>query len=317
MVNAIMRNIFIILFLSGIFYLPLSTLAAGAVGDCPGGAIGLGDIDFKVQENGIVQSVAVSDDSSNPSASKLKIFKGSKTYSVLLVDPIIDPCALKTLIQTSAGPKALKRYCLGVGCVLGGGCPPTTVNVTCVGPVNIPARNEGNGFGVNCPVACGGGNGVTATYQCIGGSWTQVTDCVPVPNCGNGVIDAGELCDGANLNGATCSSQGVSNSGTLGCSSTCDNYDYSGCFSTSCAPGTCCMVWNPSPQPTPASSYPSCQSGSTSNGLGGPVCEKKFQTDCKNDQVSGQWCYIASKNGTCSEGPTWFRYYWSQCQCNL
>lgn len=38
--------------------------------------------------------------------------------------------------------------------------------------------------------------------------------------CGDGFIDPGETCDGAALNGATCTTQGFS-SGTLTCSSTC------------------------------------------------------------------------------------------------
>ncbi len=38
--------------------------------------------------------------------------------------------------------------------------------------------------------------------------------------CGNGAIDAGEACDGSNLGGQTCQSQGVG-PGTLSCNSSC------------------------------------------------------------------------------------------------
>ncbi len=47
-------------------------------------------------------------------------------------------------------------------------------------------------------------------------------------DCGNGILGAGELCDGWNLGCETCVSQGFGG-GTLGCDSTCDAYDVSGC----------------------------------------------------------------------------------------
>lgn len=46
--------------------------------------------------------------------------------------------------------------------------------------------------------------------------------------CGNGDIDAGEVCDGANLNGQTCETVGCSGAG-LACASTCLSFDSSGC----------------------------------------------------------------------------------------
>ncbi len=45
--------------------------------------------------------------------------------------------------------------------------------------------------------------------------------------CGDGFVDPGESCDGANVNGSTCAAQGFS-SGTLSCSSTC-TFVTSGC----------------------------------------------------------------------------------------
>ncbi|MCX6817839.1 MAG: hypothetical protein NTU57_03200 [Candidatus Aenigmarchaeota archaeon] len=50
----------------------------------------------------------------------------------------------------------------------------------------------------------------------------------PPVNCGNGVIDAGEECDGSNLNGKTCASFGY-DAGTLACSSSC-KFDKSDCL---------------------------------------------------------------------------------------
>jgi hypothetical protein len=52
--------------------------------------------------------------------------------------------------------------------------------------------------------------------------------------CGNGVIDAGEACDGAELQGQTCESQGFGD-GSIGCLPNCSDYDRSQCG----APATC------------------------------------------------------------------------------
>jgi hypothetical protein len=53
----------------------------------------------------------------------------------------------------------------------------------------------------------------------------------PVGNCGNGVIDAGEQCDGADLQGFDCASLGL-NSGTLSCDPMMCTFDTSMCSST-------------------------------------------------------------------------------------
>ena len=82
---------------------------------------------------------------------------------------------------------------------------------------------------------CGaGGAGETA---CCDTDWDQscadiaLADCavcVP-PNCGDGVLDMDEVCDGMDLGGETCVSQGFK-SGTLGCADNCNALDTSGCF---------------------------------------------------------------------------------------
>jgi Protein of unknown function (DUF1566) len=51
---------------------------------------------------------------------------------------------------------------------------------------------------------------------------------VTPPFCGNGVVDSSEQCDGSNLNGQTCQSQGFAG-GTLSCTSSC-TFNTSGCF---------------------------------------------------------------------------------------
>jgi len=50
-------------------------------------------------------------------------------------------------------------------------------------------------------------------------------------NCGNGVIDAGEQCDGADLQGFDCASLGL-NGGTLNCDAMMCTFDTSMCSST-------------------------------------------------------------------------------------
>jgi len=47
-------------------------------------------------------------------------------------------------------------------------------------------------------------------------------------NCGNGIIDTGETCDGTALGEATCEDEGFTG-GTLGCLTTCAGFDTTGC----------------------------------------------------------------------------------------
>jgi hypothetical protein len=54
------------------------------------------------------------------------------------------------------------------------------------------------------------------------------------PKCGNGQVDLGEQCDGANLAGASCATLFSNGAGTLKCSSYC-YYDTSGCYAA-CTP---------------------------------------------------------------------------------
>lgn len=57
----------------------------------------------------------------------------------------------------------------------------------------------------------------------------DTSGCTDSPLCGNGVLDPGEICDGAELDGETCQSQGFAGGGTLGCNSACNGYDTAGC----------------------------------------------------------------------------------------
>ena len=63
---------------------------------------------------------------------------------------------------------------------------------------------------------------------------TNNAACAGASTCGNSVIDPGEQCDGANLNGKSCESQGFSG-GKLACSKNCV-FDVSGCTGWTCSP---------------------------------------------------------------------------------
>ncbi|MCA9709372.1 MAG: hypothetical protein KDK70_26255 [Myxococcales bacterium] len=91
---------------------------------------------------------------------------------------------------------------------------------------------------------CGQEAAVEPACQGVGGT---------CPNCGNGVIEAPEACDGAALGGQTCVSQGF-DGGTLGCQPDCSALDTSGCAfqgfgdcinnppAAVCLPGEQCIV---------------------------------------------------------------------------
>ncbi|HPL25785.1 MAG TPA: hypothetical protein PLV44_09170 [Myxococcota bacterium] len=66
------------------------------------------------------------------------------------------------------------------------------------------------------------------TLSCTATCQFDTTSCTKIePDCGNGQIDAGEQCDGANLNEQTCETQGF-DGGTLSCTSTCQ-FDTTSC----------------------------------------------------------------------------------------
>jgi len=54
-------------------------------------------------------------------------------------------------------------------------------------------------------------------------------------NCGNGVREGGEICDGSDLGGASCLL--YNSEGTLGCSADCRSYDLSACVPAQCGNG--------------------------------------------------------------------------------
>jgi hypothetical protein len=116
-------------------------------------------------------------------------------------------------------------------------------------PTNFTAGNsQGNSAGTS---SGGGGDNTEGATSVADGSASATTNSsadttagvdtmppadgtttgAPVGNCGNGVIDAGEQCDGGNLQGFDCQSLGL-NGGTLACDDTMCTFDTSMCSST-------------------------------------------------------------------------------------
>ncbi|MDA3863467.1 MAG: hypothetical protein PF689_06310 [Deltaproteobacteria bacterium] len=78
----------------------------------------------------------------------------------------------------------------------------------------------------SCSVIGYSGGNLACTEDCR----YNISDCEGAENCGNGTIEAPELCDGENLNGFTCSGLEGFSGGNLFCGSDC-RFDTSGCFS--------------------------------------------------------------------------------------
>jgi len=95
-------------------------------------------------------------------------------------------------------------------------------------------------------------------------------------NCGNGIINSGEQCDGTNLGGQTCTGLGFVG-GTLSCTSGCQ-FDTSQCVGAT--PASCNGTWDGSsedtgvqcdgtPRPHGCSENCVCKKGFTADGVGG------------------------------------------------
>jgi hypothetical protein len=130
--------------------------------------------------------------------------------------------------------------------------------VTCTSQCTLNVSNcytcsDGN---IDGPEVCDGGN--LGGYGCGDLGYVSGTlacsdtclefdpaGCMAAPSCGDGTIDVGEQCEGADLGGQTCEGLGFTG-GTLACTGGC-GYDTSGC--TTCGnevlePGEECDTWD-------------------------------------------------------------------------
>jgi hypothetical protein len=71
-------------------------------------------------------------------------------------------------------------------------------------------------------------------YRSVDGGFTAMQ--AKCSSCGNGVVEAPEQCDGADLAGNTCASRGYPGGGAMGCTMDC-NYDTSACRTSNCGDG--------------------------------------------------------------------------------
>lgn len=102
------------------------------------------------------------------------------------------------------------------------------VTVTDCGNNNAEGTEECDGTDLNGQSCIGlGYDG--GTLNCDSNCTYDTSSCATTsPTCGNNIKEAGEACDGTDLNGASCSNFGFSN-GTLACYGNC-TYNLSACF---------------------------------------------------------------------------------------
>ena len=112
-----------------------------------------------------------------------------------------------------------------------------TINDTAIYVANYrPAATScGNGI-IDGTEECDGSNLNGATCGTFGhsqGSLSCNTDCTydssDCHTCGNGVREGAETCDGTDVAGLSCADFSCTGGGSLGCNSTCDDFDLSAC----------------------------------------------------------------------------------------
>ena len=137
------------------------------------------------------------------------------------------------------------------------------------------------------------GTGSTGTLGCKDNcSGYDISDCTAASTCGNGVIETGEICDGAKLNDETCESQvGHGSTGRLRCNATCTGFVTDGCTaSTTCGNGIL-ETGEICDGAKFANSDTSCTSEVGAGSKGNVLCA----SDCKSLNLSG--CSAATQCG--------------------
>ncbi|TDI33538.1 MAG: hypothetical protein E2P03_04850 [Acidobacteria bacterium] len=115
---------------------------------------------------------------------------------------------------------------------------------------------------------------------------------VCTPTCGDGVAECGEICDGTDLAGESCQSQGF-DTGSLACDGTCDGFDTSACSNFVCGNG----VREGSEECDGADLGGATCSGQGCTG-GTPSCNG----DCTLDISTCTGCPVCDNDGTCETG---------------
>ena len=182
-------------------------------------------------------------------------------------------------------------FCDAAGQCISNSCtpkvPPTLLGVC--GSFTCGTAANGTCGQVNCGT-CGAG------FSC--NNQTQLC----VTTCGNGIVNSGEQCDGTNLSGQTCVSQGFT-SGTLLCNSNCQ-FNTTQC-STTIGNGVCDAGETCAQEPTACQGHQAtcssgniCISGSCQSTSGGVGCTNYCISLLNNPPYTSSTC--TANNGQCT-----------------
>ncbi|MCX4245515.1 hypothetical protein [Paraliomyxa miuraensis] len=108
------------------------------------------------------------------------------------------------------------------------------------------------------------------------------------PVCGNGVVEAGEFCDGADLAGEDCTTLGFAG-GVLACNPDCLSFDTSGCMGIGFS-GDCCAA-----NGTPGCDDPACTNAICA--IDPFCCSNQWDGICANEAIAEPIC--AGAGGSC------------------
>lgn len=208
-----------------------------------------------------------------------------------------DPTTTSTTTTTGPEPEcpADSTCCAGDGMFVpaGGGSPGCSAECSaCDGQGSCEPRPAGNG--------CGGGEGT-----CDGAGGCNVPTC----NDGLETLEAGEECDGDNLGGQTCSSQGF-DGGSLSCHANC-TFDTGGCYQANIVPSPGLLSWTPAFVPNTMCTcdvgHPFCHTlyRGKVNSFTGNVAHMEFQKmDGTNPSVDiTYWVVVGDLHPTCLDVP--------------
>lgn len=149
-----------------------------------------------------------------------------ESHSKINIDPLLD--------ATTFAPATGSPACTGGDASVDANQGAAFIGAKpCVGSLtpSMPTVVCGNGIvegTEQCDAANLGGASCTSkgftggTLGCTASCLFDTSACTttPAPTCGNGIVETGEQCDGTNLGGVSCTTQGFL-AGTLSCSATC------------------------------------------------------------------------------------------------
>ena len=199
------------LLLSGVFLLS----CAGDDGDDPA------DPDQRAPDAGVVKDITATPDAPPPPDADTD---GPRGYMERCEFGKADSCKKGLVCVRLKDQTSKSGYCSAL-------CPSKTCPASPAGGQCLFKRSDGS---MLCGFVCDGSNphcpnGLGCTYMSSAAMYFCTGD--PPAKCGNGKLEPGEDCDGAQLDNMSCKAFGHTG-GTLGCSSSC-KYDTLACTGTS------------------------------------------------------------------------------------